>query len=212
METRPIETFPPRRIETPRLVLRLPTLTDAPAIHENWCRHASVAHYLSWKPHAYVAMTENYVASVRDAWDLEQGMRDWVLVPKREDGSEGEPLGSIGIALEWPRGQLGYAMGPAFEGKGYMSEAVDAVVHAALTLPCPRPVPWQPAGAPPPIKVLSRVQAFVDPDNQRSINVLERNGFVREGLLRQYLVQPNRGDVARDVYLYARLRIGLPRE
>lgn len=67
-------------------------------------------------------------------------------------------------------GQIGYWIGQHHAGKGYMPEALRLVSRYAFdTLR------------------LHRVEAACIPDNIRSIRVLEKAGFRREGLLRSYL-------------------------
>lgn len=65
---------------------------------------------------------------------------------------------------------LGYWMGEPYAGKGYMSEAVKAIVPFAFrTLR------------------LHRVEAACLPHNAPSIRLLEKVGFVREGYARRFL-------------------------
>lgn len=80
-------------------------------------------------------------------------------------------------------GQIGYWMGESHAGKGYMSEAIGLVVSYAFdTLR------------------LHRIEAACIPENTRSIRVLEKAGFRREGLLRSYL---RINGSWQDHYLYA---------
>jgi len=65
---------------------------------------------------------------------------------------------------------LGYALSPDATGRGYMTEAVAEVVRIAFT-----------------DLALHRVEANVMPRNARSLAVVERVGFEREGLSRRYL-------------------------
>jgi ribosomal-protein-alanine N-acetyltransferase len=66
---------------------------------------------------------------------------------------------------------LGYSIDAGHEGRGLMREALEAVLADAF-------------GA----RVgLHRVQANVRPENARSLVLLERLGFEREGLAREYL-------------------------
>jgi len=66
------------------------------------------------------------------------------------------------------RAEIGYAMGSAYWGKGYMNEALTAlIVHAFDVLN------------------LRRLEADVDPRNTPSVRTLERLGFQREGFLRE---------------------------
>ena len=51
-----------------------------------------------------------------------------------------------------------------------------------------------------------RVGAVCDVDNIGSARVLEKAGFVRDGLLRRWLVHPNISNEPRDRYSYARVR------
>jgi [ribosomal protein S5]-alanine N-acetyltransferase len=66
---------------------------------------------------------------------------------------------------------LGYSIDAAHEGRGLMREALDAVLTDAFG----------------PRVGLHRVQANVRPENTRSLALLERLGFEREGLAREYL-------------------------
>ena len=50
---------------------------------------------------------------------------------------------------------------------------------------------------------VERIEAFVDPTNIASQRVLEKNGFVKEGLLRNWVVQKG---AVKDRLVYAILR------
>jgi len=81
--------------------------------------------------------------------------------------------------------QIGYWMGERHAGHGYMQDAVRALlVHAFVTMR------------------LHRVEAACIPGNARSIRVLEKAGFEREGLLRSYLCI---NGIWHDHYIYARI-------
>lgn len=66
--------------------------------------------------------------------------------------------------------QIGYWMGEEHAGKGYMGAAIRLMLDHGF-------------GA----MRLNRIEAACIPDNERSIRVLEKAGFRREGLLRSYL-------------------------
>jgi ribosomal-protein-alanine N-acetyltransferase len=65
---------------------------------------------------------------------------------------------------------LGYMLFAGFTGKGYMTQAVAAMLDSAFGR----------------LK-LHRVEANVQPENKPSIAVLKRNGFTKEGFSRRYL-------------------------
>lgn len=80
---------------------------------------------------------------------------------------------------------LGYWLGKPYVGRGYMTEAVGAVLGYAFTS-----------------LRLHRVEAACMPDNAASVGVLERNHFEREGYARHYLYIAG---AWRDHVLYARI-------
>ncbi|HMQ32968.1 MAG TPA: GNAT family protein [Chloroflexaceae bacterium] len=91
----------------------------------------------------------------------------WVLARK----ADGEPLGTCGYH-RWSRqhrkAEIGYDLSPAWQGQGYMREAVGAVLRHG----------FEALG-------LHRVEALVAVANERSAHLLRSLGFAREGLLRE---------------------------
>ena len=83
-------------------------------------------------------------------------------------------------------GSLGYWMGAAYARQGHMTAAVSAVLPFAFgTLR------------------LHRVEAACIPANLASVRLLQKSGFVREGIARQYLCIDG---VWQDHLLFARLK------
>lgn len=79
-------------------------------------------------------------------------------------------LGACDLRLPLPGvGEVGYLLAPAARGRGVMSRGLRLVVA------------WGFAEL-----GLARVQAFASPENAPSVRLLERLGFVREGVLRSY--------------------------
>jgi RimJ/RimL family protein N-acetyltransferase len=106
-----------------------------------------------------------------------------------ESKADGKLLGGTGLAFETPyRASTGYVLAKDAWGQGIATEAVNGVVEVSQTLG------------------LSRLYALCHVDHDRSARVLEKTGFAREGILRQYLEFPNLapGKPA-DVYCYARV-------
>ncbi|XP_074319110.1 uncharacterized protein LOC141656077 [Silene latifolia] len=100
-------------------------------------------------------------------------------------------IGAISVILnegnDKCRGELGYVLGSQFWGKGIATWAVKMVVSTIFE---ERPE-------------LERVEALVDVENVGSQKVLEKVGFVREGVLRKYVVQKGR---TRDMVMFSFLR------
>jgi len=142
-------------------------------------------------------ISEDDIDSLYEIFSNPQVMRYWSTVPlanqeaaaelQREiaEGNESETMFKWGIALrdsniligtttlfnlnlDNGRAELGYALGRAYWGKGYMNEALNALVLHAFE-----------------VMGLRRLEADVDPRNTASIRTLERLGFQREGFLRE---------------------------
>ena len=83
--------------------------------------------------------------------------------------------------------QLGYDISPACRGKGYMTEAVGAVIRYLLL-----------------DAEANRVYCSVRQSNMASRRVCEKNGMRHEGVLRQHYARQDGG--YDDVYLYGIIR------
>ena len=84
------------------------------------------------------------------------------------------------------RAEIGYAMGSAYWGKGYMNEALTALIVHAFD-----------------VMDFRRLEADVDPRNAPSIRTLERLGFQREGFLRE---RWHVGGELQDAFFYGLLK------
>jgi len=90
------------------------------------------------------------------------------------------------VEMAAKRAEIGFGLQRPFWGHGYMSEAVRAVVGCAFD-----------------VLRLRRIEAEIHPGNEASARLLERLGFVREGLLRERWIVD--GDVS-DSAIYGLLR------
>ena len=118
----------------------------------------------------------------------------WYLMPKAQPESI---MGSIQISQvhrgAFQSALLGYSLAKELEGKWMMSEAVRAVLTEVFSE----------RGK------LHRVQANAMTTNQRSLVLLERLGFVREGLSPRYLYVNGEW---RDHYSYALINPDYPHD
>ncbi len=175
---------PPDRIETGRLLLRLPVPDDATAIFEEYASDPDVTRYLRWPPHRTIDTLHEVLG------DFIRGHHagteyGWVLTLEAED----RPIGMLTVRPGGHQVELGYVLGKRHWGQGYMTEAVDAVAGLMLARPD-----------------IYRVCAHCDTENPGSARVLEKAGFEREGLLRRWSIHPNVSAEPRDCYAYSRVR------
>ena len=161
-------------LEAERLVLRLPRRND----FDNWfdLRSRNRSFLMPFEPRWPDAppTRTTFTKRVRRARRLAaEGSEFSFLIFEH---SSGHQKMAGGITLSNIRynaachANLGYWQGEEFCGRGLMSQAVGLVLTFAFER-----------------LHLHRVHAACLPDNQRSVNVLERNGFVREGFARAYL-------------------------
>jgi aminoglycoside 6'-N-acetyltransferase len=95
-------------------------------------------------------------------------------------------IGDLGFCVDENRigsAEIGYRLAREYWGRGYASEAVGAVLGWAFD-----------------VLRLHRVVALIDTRNERSIRLVERFGFRREGTLLEAYQEP---DGWSDEYLYA---------
>ena len=106
------------------------------------------------------------IASVNEAYEKKQGV-SWAIIEK----STSQIIGYFGfwkIMNEHCRAEIGYALKPAYWGKGYMSETLKRMIRFAFD-----------------DMKLHSIEANVNPANQNSINVLERIGFKKEAYFKE---------------------------
>jgi RimJ/RimL family protein N-acetyltransferase len=152
-------------IKTSRLVLRWISEDDIDALYEI-SSDPQVMRYSSFTPllnrDAAAAMQREIAESnLKNAW------WKWGLALADSNKLIGTAT-LFNLNLSNGRAEIGYAMGRAYWGNGYMNEALKALVKHAFE-----------------VVQLRRLEADVDPRNTASIRTLERLGFQREGYLRE---------------------------
>ncbi|MEP4197251.1 MAG: GNAT family protein [Aliishimia sp.] len=176
------------RIETERLTLRPPSHSD----FRPWVslRLASEEHLTPWEPTWAPDHLSRKAFTNRVYWSqrsINAGSAVPLFLTRRNDGAI---LGAITLdnIRRGPSqsGTLGYWTGESFTRKGFMQEAILAMVHHAF------------------VRLdLSRIEAACLPENEPSRKLLENCGFKYEGVAQSYLQIDGRW---RTHVLYASLR------
>lgn len=177
----------PIRLESERIILRLPAHSDFSA----WTalRRESRDFLTPWEP----TWAEDHLSrksfTNRVYW-AQRASRGGTSLPLFLLRRDGLLLGAITLdnIRRGPAqmGTMGYWIGQPFARRGYMREAISAVVHHAFTT-----------------LDLSRIEAACLPENAASRGVLEKAGFKYEGVAQSYLQINGRW---RNHVLYANLR------
>lgn len=172
-----------KTIETERLTLRKPRPDDAAAL---FAIHADpdVMRYFSEVPWQDPGRAADKIAEDVAAFEKEAYLR---FAIELKDG--GQYLGSCTLFAEHRqnrRAEIGYVLGRPYWGKGYMQEALSALLEYAFVE-----------------RDLNRLEADIDPLNAASASALERLGFQREGFLPERWIV---GGHVSDSALYGLLR------
>jgi RimJ/RimL family protein N-acetyltransferase len=176
-------TFSPIALSSPRLTLRWLTSTDAPALFAIFS-NPEVMRYWSTPPQRDLSEAIQMVQRVQADYESSSALR--VGIERNADGRLVGVCSLFRFDDSQHRAEIGYALGRAFWGAGYMHEALQSFIdYAFYTLH------------------LGRLEADIDPRNRASAKTLERLGFQREGYLRErWLVNGELSDSA----LYGLLR------
>ncbi|WP_336057753.1 GNAT family N-acetyltransferase [Nitratireductor sp. CH_MIT9313-5] len=155
-----------------RVILRMPAHSD----FRQWAflREESRDFLVPWEPawstdelsrHAYRQRLRRY----REEYDRGSGLTFFIFLRESEILVGGLSLSNIrrGVAQA---ATVGYWMGAPHAGKGLMLDALKLVIPFAFGQ-----------------LSLHRLEAACIPENQRSVRLLEKAGFRREGLARSYL-------------------------
>jgi [ribosomal protein S5]-alanine N-acetyltransferase len=152
--------FEPVVIDTLRLRLRPLRQEDAPTFFDLWSDPETVR-YFSFPP-----MQNIEEAHARVAERVQSSQAGTIMICVIEAKDTGEVLGDCGLhngVVRCQRAEIGYCLAPKYRGKGYMSEAVGALIDHG----------FEKLG-------LNRIEADIHPQNAASIQLAERLGFRRE--------------------------------
>jgi [ribosomal protein S5]-alanine N-acetyltransferase len=156
---------PPRHfpmLQTARLVLRETVDADAAAIHAIFSDPAVTRHY-NLQTFTDVDEARQLVQRRRERFETGHSIRWGIAL---EDGAQ--LIGSCGLIFdaEHAKAELGYEIGSAYWNRGYAGEALRAVLaYAFATL------------------ALRQIVAHVMPGNDASKHLLQKLGFVSEGMI-----------------------------
>jgi len=183
LQFKPVPLVDPGPLETPRLHVRGVAEADLPALL-TINGDAEVTRFLPYPAWATLADGEAWLKRMNGIQAGGTALQ-FVIVDKQAGQAIGTCL-LFGHDEGSARAELGYVLARNRWGRGLMHEALAALVGCAFTR-----------------MGLRRLEAEVDPRNGASGRVVQRLGFLREGLLRQRWM--NQGQPC-DVETYGLLR------
>lgn len=153
-------------LETARLRLRQIRPSDAAALFAIFSDPA-VTRYYDQPTFTEIEQAEALVARMRQRFADRRALR-WAI-ERRQDG---QLLGTCGFG-DWKRhfhcAGVGYELGQPYWRQGFMHEVLTAVIPFGFTQ-----------------MQLNRIEAYVMTGNEASMGLLQKLGFRKEGLLREY--------------------------
>lgn len=176
----------PTEFYTERLLIRLPKPGDGKVVHQ--AMQASIHELKPWMPFAQKEPSEEETeVNIRKAYVNFFNREDLRLLIFHKD--TGEFIASSGLhRINWavPKFEIGYWIDSRFSGKGYMTEAVQAIANFAF------------------VKLKARrVEIRCDSKNTKSRRIPEKLGFELEGILKNDDFSAD-GKWLRDTCIYAK--------
>jgi RimJ/RimL family protein N-acetyltransferase len=189
--TEPLLEDVPERLETARLIVRMPQGSDAPAHNAAVCESLDdLGTYMPWAQAAPSFEQSHADCRRLQAKFLLREDMSMFMFARDAEGREGEFVGGVGLhRIDWAvrRFELGYWCRVSRQGQGLVVEAARALTALAFDQLRAR-----------------RVEVRMADANERSWRVAERLGFALEGVLRSNVLDP-RGE-AHDTRIYALTR------
>ena len=169
-------------LATERLALRPLVPADAPALFAI-CSDPAVMRHGSSPPWAELQVAVDTIEKDRRA--AADGVRIELGLFRRADDALLGTCTLFDIDEQCRRAEIGYILASSAWGQGYATEAISALLAYAFGE-----------------MKLNRIEADIDPLNTSSARALERQGFVKEGFLRERWIV---GGVKSDSALYGLL-------
>ncbi len=152
-------------LEAPRVRLRWLTADDVDGLFSIFSDVQMMRYWSSTAMQAR-AEAEDLLVRIQRQFADQSGFQ-WGI-ERKEDGALLGTCTLFSIHHGNMRAELGYCLHSAHWGRGYMGEALGALIDYSFH-----------------VLKLRRLEADVDPDNANSLKILDRMGFRREGLLRE---------------------------
>jgi [ribosomal protein S5]-alanine N-acetyltransferase len=175
------DTFPV--LETKRLVLRKITKEDAKSIL-TYLSDEEVMKYYGLEPFKSINDALDEISWYQSIQSNQTGIR-WGITLKEH----GVVIGSCGFhnfVSQHFRTEIGFELSKEYWGKGIAVEAIEAIISCGFEN-----------------MSFQRIEALIEPPNLSSQRLVEKMGFIREGLLRNYEFTCGKFD---DLFMYSLLK------
>jgi len=173
-------------LETKRLILRKLTINDTSDVF-NYFSKEEVAKYTDLEKFTTIKQAEKLINSFNK--QFRNGIRWGILLKKNNKiiGSCGFHHCNLQRLDVWNyKVEIGYELTPEYWKKGIMTEALTEIIKYGFNK-----------------LSINRIEALIIPENIGSIKLIEKIGFKKEGLLKEYRYEKNNFI---DCYIYSILK------
>lgn len=176
----------PTKLQSSRLQLRPTIEGDALPLFTHYFGSQAASKFLTRRSYTSIEQVEDFLKKwTVDSWRSPGLPFAWVIA-KVDDSLP------IGIFLVFPgkqEAEIHYGISEIYQGQGYASEACGLATNWILDC-----------------NQIECVRTAVDLEHLATQKVLEKNGFRKEGLLKNHLVLPSFGPEPRDAISYKKSR------
>jgi [ribosomal protein S5]-alanine N-acetyltransferase len=158
--------------------LRPVKLSDAAAVYDAWGRY----------PENFERLTARAFRCIEDAGEYLGALFSTPQSLAFHIACDSQIVGLVKAAVVGHRAQVGYVVHEPYWGRGVATEAVQKLTTKLEES-----------------RDISRIWATCALDNPGSVRVLEKCGFQREGVLRNWVIYPALGNRVADNYSYVRI-------
>lgn len=154
-------------IKTKRLLLREFVPSDWESVH-SYATHPDAYEFMPWGPNTEEETKQFVKKAIDEKWSSKRTSYEFAVVNQEEN----QLIGGFGLKCN-PQTEynceVGYCLSPNYWGEHYATEGVSGLITYAFN-----------------VLGMHRVYAVVDPQNSRSIKLLEKLKFRKEGVFKEH--------------------------
>lgn len=175
-------TFAPESFLTERIIIRRIKDSDLEEIFLAYASDPHVARYMVWPVAKTKKDLEGFVKGASVAFENGEAF-EYVVILKESAAI----IGGCGMQrVNEKHFTFGYCFAKTSWGQGFATECTKTITNWFNNQPS-----------------IYRLSATVDLENLASCRVVEKAGFLKEGILRRWIIHPNIEQVPRDIFMYS---------
>lgn len=165
------------RLEAQEIAIRYLEETDAVPLFENYLGDEQTCLYLNRQAHQSPIQTLQAIGRWRAQYELDHPN---ILVLAIEESATHVPIGCLVLIPESSHSEIHFGISRSYQGKGYATQTCKLGIEYLKSIG------------------IEEIHTAPHIDHQASIRVLEKCGFKKQGVLKEYAVFPALSDELQD--------------